>query len=175
MAKKAVNMETGTITFSFDDGKDPLVFDLSKCPAEMDLPLKLHGASQKIGDSYASAWPCQRRNRIGNGSLPDGKKRISIANFQNVLRVIYIPSVGSHFGTNFNYIYHFSFREKGDLDDNDQITISDAVYGINYIFAGGPAPDPIEVMDVDCNGSNSIGDMVYIINYIFSGGNPPCE
>jgi DNA modification methylase len=26
-----------------------------------------------IGDSYASAWPCSRRNKIGSGSLPDGK------------------------------------------------------------------------------------------------------
>jgi DNA modification methylase len=27
-----------------------------------------------IGDTYASAWPCQRRNVIGEGSLPNGKR-----------------------------------------------------------------------------------------------------
>lgn len=27
-----------------------------------------------LGDSYASAWPCPRRNRIGNGPLPDGRR-----------------------------------------------------------------------------------------------------
>lgn len=27
-----------------------------------------------LGDSYASAWPCPRRNRVGNGSLPDGRR-----------------------------------------------------------------------------------------------------
>jgi DNA modification methylase len=27
-----------------------------------------------IGDSYASAWPCNRRNLLGNGSLANGKR-----------------------------------------------------------------------------------------------------
>ena len=27
-----------------------------------------------IGDSYASAWACSRRNRVGNGSLANGKR-----------------------------------------------------------------------------------------------------
>jgi DNA modification methylase len=27
-----------------------------------------------LGDSYASAWPCSRRNRIGNASLCDGRR-----------------------------------------------------------------------------------------------------
>src|SRR4029453_11781386 len=27
-----------------------------------------------LGDSYASAWPCNRRNVVGNGSLPNGKR-----------------------------------------------------------------------------------------------------
>ena len=27
-----------------------------------------------LGDSYASAWPCQRRNRMGNGSLPNSRR-----------------------------------------------------------------------------------------------------
>jgi DNA modification methylase len=27
-----------------------------------------------LGDSYASPWPCRRRNALGNGSLPDGRR-----------------------------------------------------------------------------------------------------
>lgn len=27
-----------------------------------------------LGDSYASPWPCSRRNKVGAGSLPDGKR-----------------------------------------------------------------------------------------------------
>lgn len=64
----------------------------------------------------------------------------------------------------------------GDADFNSFISISDAVYLINFIFAGGPAPYPIKsVGDADCNNLISISDAVYLVNYIFAGGPPPCN
>ncbi|MGB5105229.1 MAG: PQQ-dependent sugar dehydrogenase [Candidatus Zixiibacteriota bacterium] len=63
----------------------------------------------------------------------------------------------------------------GDADGNSIVTISDAVYLINYIFAGGPAPSPLSAGDSDCNGIVTISDAVYLINYIFSGGPAPCS
>lgn len=62
----------------------------------------------------------------------------------------------------------------GDADGNALVTISDAVYTINYIFSGGPAPNPLAAGDADCNGLVTISDVVYLINYIFSGGPAPC-
>lgn len=62
----------------------------------------------------------------------------------------------------------------GDADRNGNITISDAVYLINYIFIDGTAPNPLRVGDVNCNGIVSVPDVVYLINYIFAGGDPPC-
>ena len=62
----------------------------------------------------------------------------------------------------------------GDADGNGIVTISDVVYLINYIFVGGPAPDPEIAGDVDCNGILTISDAVYTINYIFGGGPAPC-
>ncbi len=62
----------------------------------------------------------------------------------------------------------------GDADGTGIVTISDAVYMINYIFGGGPAPDPLESGDADCNGIVTISDAVYLINYIFGGGPVPC-
>lgn len=62
----------------------------------------------------------------------------------------------------------------GDADGNDIVTISDAVYLINYIFAGGLAPNPVLSGDADCNGLVTISDVVYLINYIFAGGTAPC-
>ncbi len=62
----------------------------------------------------------------------------------------------------------------GDADDNATISIADAVYLINYIFGGGPAPNPVEAGDADCSGGVSIADAVYLINYIFAGGAAPC-
>ena len=62
----------------------------------------------------------------------------------------------------------------GDADGSGIITISDAVFLITYIFAGGAAPYDIAAGDADCNGVISISDAVYLINYIFGGGAPPC-
>jgi len=61
-----------------------------------------------------------------------------------------------------------------DADASGAVTISDAVYLINYIFAGGPAPNPVLAGDADCTGAVSISDAVYLINYIFAGGPAPC-
>ncbi len=66
------------------------------------------------------------------------------------------------------------FLQHGDSDHSGALTISDAVYIINYIFGGGPAPVPVTLAgDADCSGSIAIADAVYIINYIFGGGPYP--
>ncbi len=62
----------------------------------------------------------------------------------------------------------------GDVNGSGLINISDVVYLINYIFSGGPAPNPIEIGDADCSGLVNISDAVYLVNYIFSGGAIPC-
>ena len=63
----------------------------------------------------------------------------------------------------------------GDADGSGSVTISDAVLLINYIFAGGPAPNPVAAGDADCSGSLTISDAVLLINYIFAGGAAPCS
>jgi len=63
----------------------------------------------------------------------------------------------------------------GDTDGSEAVDIDDVVYLINYIFAGGPAPDPLESGDADCSSNVDIDDVVYLISYIFSSGNPPCD
>ncbi len=62
----------------------------------------------------------------------------------------------------------------GDADASGGISIGDAVFIINYIFGGGPAPVPEAAADADCSGGVSIGDAVYLINFIFGGGPAPC-
>ena len=62
----------------------------------------------------------------------------------------------------------------GDANGDQNVNISDAVYVINYIFAGGAPPNPIEAADADCNGIVTISDAVYLIQYIFNGGPAPC-
>jgi hypothetical protein len=63
----------------------------------------------------------------------------------------------------------------GDANGDGGIDISDGVYMIQYIFAGGPAPHPESVGsgDANCDGFADISDAVYLINYIFAGGPYP--
>jgi hypothetical protein len=63
----------------------------------------------------------------------------------------------------------------GDVDQDDIVNISDAVFLIAYIFGGGPPAEPEESGDVDCNGLVNISDAVFLIGYIFSGGPEPCS
>jgi hypothetical protein len=61
----------------------------------------------------------------------------------------------------------------GDANGDGIVDISDAVYLISYIFAGGPAPNPLCSGDANGDGSVDISDCVYLIAYIFSGGPAP--
>ncbi len=62
----------------------------------------------------------------------------------------------------------------GDANGSGAVSISDVVTLINYIFSGGPAPNPLASGDANCSGGVNISDAVYLINYIFSGGAAPC-
>jgi len=71
---------------------------------------------------------------------------------------------------------HYSFAPPfipGDADGNGTISVGDAVYIINYIFAGGAPIVPSAAGDADCSGDISVADAVYIINFIFGGGPAP--
>jgi hypothetical protein len=63
----------------------------------------------------------------------------------------------------------------GDASADGVTNITDAVYLVSYIFAGGPPPDPLAAGDVNCDGIPNITDAVYLITYIFTGGPPPCD
>lgn len=107
--------------------------------------------------------------------MPTGTGKICIPNFENALRVIFAPGVGSSFGSTFNYQYHLYFRIAGDVNNDNTTSISDAVQIINWIFAGGTPPNPVIAADVNCDGFASISDAVHLINYIFAGGPAPCD
>jgi len=67
--------------------------------------------------------------------------------------------------------------ECGDADHSGGIDISDAVFLIQFIFQGGPAPDDCNYQfgygDADGSGGVDISDAVYLIQYIFQGGPAP--
>jgi len=65
----------------------------------------------------------------------------------------------------------------GDANSDEMVDISDVVFLIYYIFAGGAAPGdciyPKGMGDANGDGIADISDVVHLIAYIFSGGNPP--
>ena len=63
----------------------------------------------------------------------------------------------------------------GDANNDTRVSVSDAVYIINYVFSGGNAPRPLATGDCNCDLKVNISDAVYIINYVFSGGHSPCD
>jgi hypothetical protein len=62
----------------------------------------------------------------------------------------------------------------GDVNHDFEINVSDAIYIINYVFLGGPPPEPhISVGDANCDGAVNVSDAVWILNYVFISGAPP--
>jgi len=64
---------------------------------------------------------------------------------------------------------------RGDANRDEEVTIADVVYMVNYIFKSDFAPDPLCVADVNCDGEVDVRDIVYLINYLFKDGPPLCE
>jgi hypothetical protein len=62
-----------------------------------------------------------------------------------------------------------------DGDPNDEITISDLLYMVDYFFGDGPPPPCIEEANVDGSPDGTIdnGDLIYLVEYFFSDGPPP--
>ena len=62
----------------------------------------------------------------------------------------------------------------GDVNASGVVDLGDIVYLMQYIFADGPAPNPLESGDVNCDGRTNIGDAAYLVYYFFFGGAAPC-
>jgi hypothetical protein len=62
----------------------------------------------------------------------------------------------------------------GDANGDQAINVGDPVFILNYVFKGGPTPEPLESADANADQVVNIGDAVYLINHIFKGGPAPC-
>ena len=63
----------------------------------------------------------------------------------------------------------------GDANGDGKTNISDAVFLINFVFAGGTIPNPLCTGDANGDDIVNISDAVYLINFVFNGGPPPVE
>jgi predicted outer membrane repeat protein len=69
------------------------------------------------------------------------------------------------------FYYHYL---RGDNNADGDVTLSDIVYLINYLFKQGAEPKPMQAGDANCDGKVSLSDIVYLISYLFKSGPPPC-
>jgi glucose/arabinose dehydrogenase len=61
----------------------------------------------------------------------------------------------------------------GDAGNDGQFAINDAVYIVNHVFKGGPAPACLAAADANGDCEFNISDATYIINHVFRGGPAP--
>jgi serine protease AprX len=69
----------------------------------------------------------------------------------------------------------YSFYMTGDVTGDEQITISDAIYLLNYLYRSGPAPSPLLLGDTDCDDMVDAADVILVLNYLYRGGPEPCS
>ena len=62
---------------------------------------------------------------------------------------------------------------RGDANGDGQINVTDVLYLINNLFAGGQAPPDTKHGDADHNNSVTVSDVLYLISFLFAGGHPP--
>jgi subtilisin family serine protease len=65
--------------------------------------------------------------------------------------------------SNYTYVY-------GDATGDGLVNSADLVYLMNYLFLGGPLPDPPSAGDPNGDCKINSADLVYLINYLFTGG-----
>lgn len=63
---------------------------------------------------------------------------------------------------------------RADCDCSGDIDIADLVYLVDFMFTGGPEPDPYQTGNIDGIGVFiDIADLVYLVDFMFNGGPPP--
>ena len=109
----------------------------------------------------------------GSADYQDAGLAIAVDDYSNV----YVTGEAAGTTSGYDYVtikYVQIEGTKGDANGDEEVTISDAVFLLNYLFKNGSAPDPIQIADANCDGSVGLVDVVYLVNYVFKDGPPPC-
>ena len=62
---------------------------------------------------------------------------------------------------------------RGDTNNDGKQDISDAVFLLNYLFAGGDKPACFAVADINGDGGRDISDAVFMLRFLFMGESSP--
>ncbi len=72
------------------------------------------------------------------------------------------------------YEYDYTVGNATTAYGDASVNIADAVFLVNYIFLGGPAPCPIGAGLIDCTDVITMSDIAYLINFLYAHGPEPC-
>jgi hypothetical protein len=62
---------------------------------------------------------------------------------------------------------------RGDADGSQEVSITDAIFTLGYLFLGSARPDCLDALDANDDGQLIITDAIYMLAYLFLGGPPP--
>ena len=65
--------------------------------------------------------------------------------------------------------------ERGDANADGSVDLSDVVFTLLHLFAGGPSPPCAESANSDGSGEVNGSDAIYLLNHLFVGGPPPAD
>ena len=78
--------------------------------------------------------------------------------------------------TTFGYQAEVLPSVRGDVNKDNKKNLTDIIYLVNYVFKGGPAPDPVDLGNVNCSsGAPNLTDIIYMVNYVFKAAKAPCS
>ncbi len=62
---------------------------------------------------------------------------------------------------------------RGELTADGKIDLSDAIFGLRYLFLGGTEPVCLDAADVNDDGRVNVPDSIYLLQHLFQGGAVP--
>jgi len=63
--------------------------------------------------------------------------------------------------------------KRGDCNGDNGVGIADAIFGLNYMFAGGAVPNCLKACDFDDAGNVNLADAINLLNFLFLPGQTP--
>lgn len=63
--------------------------------------------------------------------------------------------------------------ERGQVDEDGVVRLTDAVVLLHYLFLGGGPLRCEDAADTNDSGNLDVTDAIYLLSYLFSGGAPP--